>query len=67
MAVLSAAERDRRWGALREAMAVEGWAALVMAAGPDPGPVRYLSGNPELTAGRGPPASRANNLTRTDT
>ena len=51
MAVLSAAERDRRWGALREAMSAEGWAALVVAGGPDPGPVRYVSGNPELTAG----------------
>ena len=51
MAVLSAAERDRRWGALREAMRAEGWAALVVAGGPDPGPVRYLSGSPELTAG----------------
>ena len=48
--MLSAAERDRRWGALRESMAAEGWAALVVAGGPDPGPVRYLSGNPELNA-----------------
>ena len=48
--MLSAAERDRRWGALRESMAAEGWTALVVAGGPDPGPVRYLSGNPELTA-----------------
>ena len=48
--MLSAAERDRRWGALREAIAAEGWAALVVAGGADPGPVRYLSGNPELTA-----------------
>lgn len=48
--MLSAAERDRRWGALRESMAAEGWAALVVTGGPDPGPVRYLSGNPELTA-----------------
>ena len=31
-------------------MAAEGWTALVVAGGPDPGPVRYLSGNPELTA-----------------
>lgn len=51
MAVLSAAERDRRWGALREVMRAEGWAALVVAAGPDPGPVGYLSGNPDLAAG----------------
>ncbi len=50
MAVLSAAERDRRWGVLREAMGAEGWSALVVAGGPDPGPVRYLSGSPELTA-----------------
>ena len=50
MAVLSAAERDRRWGALREAMSAEGWTALVVAGGPDPGPVRYVSGNPDLTA-----------------
>ena len=48
--MLSAAERDRRWGALQKAMAAEGWAALVVAGGPDPGPVRYVSGNPELTA-----------------
>ena len=48
--MLSAAERDRRWGALRESMAAEGWAALVVAGGPDPGPVRYVSGSPELTA-----------------
>ena len=48
--MLSAAERDRRWGALRESMAAEGWTALVVVGGPDPGPVRYLSGNPELTA-----------------
>ena len=47
--MLSAAERDRRWGAL-QAMAAEGWDALVVTGGPDPGPVRYLSGNPELTA-----------------
>ena len=50
VAVLSAAERDRRWGALQKAMRAEGWAALVVTGGPDPGPVRYLSGNPELTA-----------------
>ncbi len=50
VAVLSAAERDRRWQALREAMSAEGWAALVVAGGPDPGPVRYVSGNPKLTA-----------------
>ena len=50
VAVLSAAERDRRWGALQKAMAAEGWAALVVAAGPEPGSVRYLSGNPELAA-----------------
>ena len=31
-------------------MSAEGWAALVVAGGPDPGPVRYVSGNPELTA-----------------
>ena len=31
-------------------MRAEGWAALVVAGGPDPGPVRYVSGNPELTA-----------------
>lgn len=31
-------------------MAAEGWTALVVAGGPDPGPVRYLSGNPELAA-----------------
>ena len=31
-------------------MRAEGWAALVVIGGPDPGPVRYLSGNPELTA-----------------
>ena len=31
-------------------MCAEGWAALVVAGGPDPGPVRYVSGNPELTA-----------------
>lgn len=48
--MLSAAERDRRWGALQKAMRAEGWAALVVTGGPDPGPVRYLSGNPELTA-----------------
>lgn len=47
--MLSAAERDRRWGALQDTMRAEGWAALV-AAGPDPGSVRYLSGNPELAA-----------------
>lgn len=50
VAVLSAAERDRRWGALREVMRAEGWGALVVTGGPDPGPVRYLSGNPELAA-----------------
>lgn len=50
VAVLSAAERDRRWGALQKAMSAEGWAALVVAGGPDPGPVRYVSGNPELAA-----------------
>ena len=50
VAVLSAAERDRRWGALQKAMSAEGWTALVVAGGPDPGPVRYVSGNPELTA-----------------
>ena len=50
MAVLSAAERDRRWGALQKAMSAEGWTALVVAGGPDPGPVRYVSGNPDLTA-----------------
>lgn len=48
--MLSAAERDRRWGALREAMGAQGWAALVVAGGPDPGPVRYVSGNPEMAA-----------------
>ena len=48
--MLSVDERDRRWGALRKAMRAEGWAALVVAGGPDPGPVRYVSGNPELTA-----------------
>lgn len=31
-------------------MHAESWAALVVAGGPDPGPVRYVSGNPELTA-----------------
>lgn len=31
-------------------MSAEGWAALVVAGGPDPGPVRYVSGNPDLTA-----------------
>lgn len=31
-------------------MSAEGWTALVVAGGPDPGPVRYVSGNPELTA-----------------
>ena len=31
-------------------MRAEGWAALVVAGGPDPGPVRYVSGNPDLTA-----------------
>lgn len=31
-------------------MHAEGWAALVVAGGPDPGPVRYVSGNPDLTA-----------------
>ena len=50
VAVLSAAERDRRWGALQYTMRAEGWAALVVAGGPDPGPVRYVSGSPELTA-----------------
>lgn len=31
-------------------MRAEGWTALVVTGGPDPGPVRYLSGNPELAA-----------------
>ena len=31
-------------------MRAEGWTALVVAGGSDPGPVHYLSGNPELTA-----------------
>ena len=31
-------------------MRAKGWAALVVTGGSDPGPVRYLSGNPELTA-----------------
>lgn len=48
--MLSVDERDRRWEALQEAMRAEGWTALVVAGGPDPGPVRYVSGNPELTA-----------------
>lgn len=31
-------------------MSAKGWAALVVAGGSDPSPVRYVSGNPDLTA-----------------